>query len=68
MQITETEYVALIRMSSRENVVQATFGPSGVALLDTPSNNWAINIVKSKRSDANLDATLQSPAQLSGRI
>ena len=52
LQITELEYTALIKMSGRDNVVQATFGANVVTLLDTPQNEWAINMLKSMR-DAN---------------
>jgi len=58
MQVTELEYTALIMMSSRENVVQGTFGPQGVCLMETTGNQWAISAVKAMReAEANMGTT-----------
>lgn len=54
-QVTEHETQALIGVSGGRRgdpgrrVCRFSFGPGGVALLDTPENRWAIELVKKYR-------------------
>lgn len=52
MRVTELEYVALTMMATRNNVLQSSFGPGWVDLIDTPENQWAHDAVRGMRADA----------------
>ena len=42
IEITESEYVKLIKLSSRDRCVEGSFGAGRVSLDETPENAWAI--------------------------
>ena len=50
--ITEGELIALIRASSRDQVVECAYAPLWTVLLPTRQNQWAFAALKEMRSNA----------------
>lgn len=49
IEITEEEFVILTTESTGDKMIETSFGPSFVSLLDTPNNDWAKQRLKELR-------------------
>lgn len=58
MKLSTDELTSLIRNSSNANIISGSFGPGGVELTPSPTNDWAREFVgKMRRSAKIFEAT-----------